>query len=500
MKRNLFARIACALLATCTLLSFAACGDTNDTPQTTTTGSAALDDTTTSTVDDKHDANGYLKDELPEDLNYNGSTVTLLTWEDVEHEEFFVEDQNGETVNDAIYKRTITVEERLGIKLAEITTKGNSGNIANWTTFIQNDNMSGSHSFDICAGYSLAQAKAASLGLLYDLNSDDVTHIDFEKPWWSSLLQEQATINNKLYFVSGDISMNSLYMMYTCFVNTDILKDKGLEDPSSLVSSGKWTYDKFFEYCNGVYADLNGNGTKDVGDLFGYMSSGIHVDPWMYGAGVVICEKDAEGHLKFGEAFQGERTMDVVTKLNNFLYNTNDGLYTSSVKHQRAFRDGQLLFCIDRSRISFKVLADNGDLKYTIVPCPKYDENQNRYYTVMGNPFTLYAVPADSKDPDKASVVLECLASESYRITTPAVFEITLKLKYSQDEVSGQMYDIIRENITYDLGRLYSDALIGQGTFRNAISSNSSNWMSTVKAFKTPMAKKLAALENSFGF
>ena len=62
------------------------------------------------------------------------------------------------------------------------------------------------------------------------------------------------------------------------------------------------------------------------------------------------------------------------------------------------------------------------------------------------------------------------------------------------------MYDIIRENITYDLGRLYSDALIGQGTFRNAISSNSNNWMSTVKAFKTPMAKKLAALENSFGF
>lgn len=499
MKHTLFARIACILIALSMALCFVACGTGGNDDVTTTTTTTGENTEDSTPVDATHDANGYLLDQLPADLNLD-RTVTMLTWKDVEHEEFFVDDQTGDLVNDAIYKRTVTIEERLGIHFEEILCDGNSDNRATWVNFIQNDNMSASHAFDITAGYSLSQAKAANTGLLLDLNGDETGYLNFENPWWSPLLLEQATINNKLYFASGDISMNSLYMMYVCFVNTDIMAEHNLTDPSTLVQDGKWTYDKFFEYCEGIYQDLNGNGKKDSDDRFGYMSSGIHTDVWMYGAGINICEKDAEGHLKFGEAFQGERTINVLNMVNNELWNTNDCIYTSSVLHQKAFRDEKLLFCMDRSRISFKVLADNGELKYTIVPCPKYDEEQDRYYTVMGNPFTLYGLPADCTDPEAMSAVLECLASESYRITTPAVFEQTLKLKYSQNEISGQMYDLIRDNITYDIGRIYSDALINQSMFRNAISGNATNWATQIKANQKVVAKKIATLEESFNF
>lgn len=506
MKRNVFARIACALLASLMLVSTVACGQTDNGSENTTTpavggdtGSAPVAGDTDSTETTlATDADGYLLDDLPDTLGYNGKTFTFLTWSDVEHEEFFVESQTGDVVNDAMYTRNQAVEERLGITLAEVSTKGNADNISNFNNYIQTDNLAGSHEFQLIAGYSLSVTSAAVNGYLYDLLDPACEYLNFDQPWWPSTLLDQATINNKLRFASGDISMNTLYMMYVCFVNTDLIATHSLEDPAQLVLDGKWTYDKFIEMCEGVYEDLNGNGLKDVGDRFGYMSSGIHVDPWFYGTGAVMALQDANGDLQVAESFQSEKVINGIDKINSLLWDSNDGIYTSSVKHQTAFRDEQLLFMTDRARVSFKVLASNENCHYTIVPCPKYDEEQEAYSTVMGNPFTLYAIPIDSEDPAMASAVMECFASESYRTTTPAVFEITLKLKYAQDDITGQMYDIIRDTVSFDIGRIFSSSLIGQGLFRNSISGNRNSWASDVKANLKPLQKKLELLTKAF--
>jgi hypothetical protein len=97
-----------------------------------------------------------------------------------------------------------------------------------------------------------------------------------------------------------------------------------------------------------------------------------------------------------------------------------------------------------------------------------------------------------------ASAVMECFASESFRNTTPAVFEITLKLKYAQDEVTGQMYDIIRDTVSFDIGRIFSSDLIGQGLFRNSIKGNRNSWASDVKMNTKPLTKKLEQLTKAF--
>ena len=507
MKKNIFARIACALLASLMLVTAVACGTGDDSAATTTAGGdtttvaggdAATTPAETQPAGPATDVNGFVLDDLPEDLNYNGDTFTVLTWKDVEHEEFFVETQTGDVTNDAIYTRNQAVEERLGITFGWIEQDGNASNVAPFNTYIQQALLSGSHEFDLIGCYSLTVASAAVNGYLYDLLDPACEYLNFDQPWWPDTLLEQATINNKLRFASGDISMNTLYMMYVCFVNTDLLEAHHLEDPAQLVLDGKWTYDKFIEMCQGIYEDLDGNGEKNDKDRFGYMSSGIHVDPWFYGSGAVMALQDANGQLKVSETFGSETVINSIDKINSLLHDSIDGLYTSSVKHQGAFRDEQLLFMMDRARVSFRTLSANENCHYTIVPCPKYNEEQDRYYTVMGNPFTLYAIPSDSVDPTKASAVMECFASESYRTTTPAVFEITLKLKYAQDDITGQMYDMIRSNVSFDIGRIFSDKLIGQGLFRNSISGNRNTWASDLKQNMKPLEKKLEALNKAF--
>jgi len=51
---------------------------------------------------------------------------------------------------------------------------------------------------------------------------------------------------------------------------------------------------------------------------------------------------------------------------------------------------------------------------------------------------------------------MEAMCAESYRTVTPAYFEIALKQKYSRDEETSQMLDLIRAGITFDFGTLNS--------------------------------------------
>ena len=51
------------------------------------------------------------------------------------------------------------------------------------------------------------------------------------------------------------------------------------------------------------------------------------------------------------------------------------------------------------------------------------------------------------------------MASESYRKISPALYEVALKLKYSQDDVSAKMFDIAKSSVVFDLGRILSNAI-----------------------------------------
>lgn len=499
--------IAFILLAIMLCSSFAACAETNDPEITTEAPSEALTTALAeevTTADPTKDANGYLKDDLPEDLKFD-ENITLLVWDDVEHEEFEIayESLSGDIVEQSIYDRNSKVEQRLGLTMSFIRVKGNTDNIKNWNAYVGNSVSINAKEFDIIASYSVSVAKNASSGYLFNMLDGECEYLNFEQPWWSDLLLEQATFGDNLYFASGDISRNALEMMYVCFVNTVLLEKHNLENPQALVETNDWTYEKFIEMCKGVYEDTDGDGTKsltkDSGDTFGYITSGTYADGWFYGSGASICEKNADGDIVGSPTFSGERVANTVSMLCTLFYSSDDGMYASSgggPAHQNAFGQGRLLFMTDRARVSHYRLAPLDFDDFLIVPCPKYDKDQERFYTTMGNPFTLYAIPADTENPKMASAFIECFASEGYRIVTPAVFELSLKTRYVDDPVSASMYDIVRANIVYDIGRLFSTDLIGQSTFRNALANNQT-WGSVAKQATKGLDKAVKKLNSA---
>lgn len=480
MKKRMQSTLA-ALLALLTLLPLAACGNDTSTDAKTTTASAqdtnAPDETTApETEDDGLDANGFLRDNLPDDLQLTQKEVTMLYWEDVEEPEFFVEGETGEVINDAIFQRNRAVEERLGITLSFTSTKGNAGNLKNFVTFVGNSVMANDYSFDIIGGYSQTMANVAYNQYL--LNLYDLEYFDFEMPWWPTLLTEEALVDGKLFFVSGDISTNLLYKMYANFFNKTILADYNLEDPYQLVKDGKWTIDKMFEMATGVYKDLDGDNQKSLTDQFGVFIGNLDIDTYFYGSGLRTTDKNEDGTIKVSDSFFGERAQELLEKLTSMIYTSQDGNYLYGPSAH--FAEGRVLFYADRAVRAMNTFNVDG-LEFGIVPAPKWNEAQESYYTCAGNPFTLYGMPINCREPDEMSAVLECLASESYRRTTPAIFETSMKVKYSQDEDSAQMYDIIRENITFDLGRIFGITMgdITQTQYRNAVVAGNNVWASS---------------------
>ena len=414
--------IALILILAFALTAFA-CGnskpeETTENATTTATPSAGEATTTTTVAETEspYDENGYLKSDLPEDLNFNGETVTVLYWDDVEHPEFESEGITGDIVNDAIYNRNVHVEEKLGVTLGFVHTKGNGSNIAAFKNFVGNAFAAGESEYDLIASYSRTTAACAQAGYCLDLLELD--YLNFENPWWPSSLIDIVGIGDSMYFASGDASVNVLHMMYCTLYNKDLITEYNLQDPVELVRSGKWTIEAMKTMSKDLYQDLDNDNKKSAGDFFGTTVGSYHIDALYTGSGLRLVEQgEGDTLLVVSQDFFSEKAIALCDNLGEWLA-TNDVYDSTSTA---AFTAGNCIFDINRCRTAASL--QDVDWSYGVLPVPKYDEEQENYISVMGNPFTLYAVYANTKDANRSAAVLECWAAEAYRTTTPAQFE-----------------------------------------------------------------------------
>ena len=479
-----------------------ACADNKNNDLDTTTPSGNVSGDSTATPGDTNtpngqpagnvDENGYLKDDLPDGLNF-GKTVSIMCWNS-EQPEFDVKEQTGDIVSDAIYTRNLNTETRLGITLKYIEEKGDFNNQSAWITAAEASIKSGGE-YDIFAGYSMTGASVAVKGFALDMLSQ--SYLDFEKPWWPESLISQATINDKLYFASGDISTNMLHFMYAVFFNKQIIIDNNLENPYELVDNQKWTYTKMLEMASNLYSDNNGDGVKDQNDSYGLCTAAIHYDAFFTGAGLETVVKDANDQLVLSSSFNSEKTVKLLEDVYNFMWNGKDGYHGST---GAVFSLGNTLFTLDRSYMGL-LRKDDITFEYGIVPVPKFDEQQEKYVTCMAFPFTMYEISAACKDPEVAAATLECLCSEGYRNVTPMLFETSMKLKYSSDNEASRMYDIIRDGVSIDMGRLFCTELqnFPYSLFRNICENKAptNTWASSYKAAARIMEKALQNINSS---
>ena len=494
MKKSV--RIMTAILVLAMLLSVCiSCAETGDSVETT--ASATIENITIAEAETTAEETDFAASNIPSDLKFDGTVLNLLYWNDVPNTEFFVDTTTGESVNDAIYNRNAKIEEQFGITLNFVGTPGDYSNQKSFVNACLNSTMSGADAYDIFCGYSMTGASVMVQGISQNLKNYEI--LDFEKPWWPETLMSKATIKDGVYFVSGDISTNFLYMMYLCIFNKDMFTDVTQSATSVLydaVHNGEWTLDKFIEYTSGMYSDLDGNQAPSIGDRYGLAVTEVHFDAFYTGAGMQTVEVNTEGDLVLSEDLFSQKASDVVDDVYYLLNKSGDAEIEKGVN---SFKGDNVLFVIERASSLSRHLS-GVSFTYGILPMPKYDVNQEEYKTCLSFPYTMYMISTAATNATAAAATIQLMAYESYIDITPALFEESMKSRYADQSDDAMMFDYIREGVVIDLGRLFTKQLdnLSYSIFRGAVAKGTAGgYMSSAARYSKTLTSYLKSINES---
>ena len=350
-----------------------------------------------------------------------------------------------------IYARNMTVEARTGVEFSWSFAPGEGKNISSFVETIKVKSGTGDP-FDGIIAYNLVPQVVANQGLAANLY--ETTYIDLDAQWWPEVYQREMIVNDQLYCLVEGGSYGMLNHMMAMYFNNDLIANSKLESPYDLVANNQWTIGKLSEMIKDTYADADGNGSVDTDtDIFGYCTgTKSKMDCWFFGLGnqMSIVQDNTVISL-LGESHIGE----FVDTMVDFLSTQDSVSYDSS--QFKMFKENRAYFYCSSVGLS-ESLAKVTDVTYNygVVPMPKMDSQQERYYTHVANCHDTWCVPYNVTDMDCSSAVMECMAYEAYVQINPTYYDIYVKLRYASDERLADMYDLIRDSVTFDFIYLFS--------------------------------------------
>lgn len=112
---------------------------------------------------------------------------------------------------------------------------------------------------------------------------------------------------------------------------------------------------------------------------------------------------------------------------------------------------------------------------YGIIPYPKLDESVQDYASLVHDSAMLVSVPITCTKLDAVTAAIEAIAAENWRTVTPAYYEIALKTKYTRDDMSCVIVDMIHESGTTDFAYAYNRQLGGVGQIMRKLAEQKSS-------------------------
>lgn len=418
---------------------------------------------------------------------------------------FDVPEEDGDLMNDAIYRRNRYIEEKYNIVIKQIDTDDNHSQVSE--TF-KKSVMSGSDDFDIGAMVDWISTTRIAEGCI--LPAEKLPYMDLDQPWYMRDVNDAYSLGNKHFLICSDESITAYEMILPICFNKKIIDDLGLDNPYDLVNSGAWILDKFFDMARTTTTDLDGDGVMTDGDRYGILSypNLLFPDFWV-SAGIQTVIKDADGMLILN--LEGnEKLINLTEKIHRNIYG-GEKIFFNSIKDKSerfsasATTGGER----DISRLQFE--SDLGlfhpttmsgippmramDTDFGIIPFPKADENQDRYISALVNPWPKF-VPSHAPDPERTSIIWEAIAAESRSTIVPAFKEMSLKTKFARDDESADMIDLIFNNVYIDpgvnicitVGGAIFNEMAGNGNISSIIASNAARFQKELDTINEAVA------------
>ena len=478
------AKLLAAALIFCMLLS--SCSDNGISGNSTT--SSERTDSTTETASETE-----ITDDIP-DVTFDGAVFRAITW-DADDIGLSIE-ESGDILNEAVYKRDRAVEDRFDISIVSML----KNDYSEVSRTVQSSVSSTSDDFDLAYIHTNDALTMSWSNMFRDLNT--VPNINLSKPWWDSAVTDGFSVGSKLFAAASDASINDLLRTNCLIFNMNLLDDKGITYPYQAVVDGIWTYEALYNIVVKGNADLNGDGSYDYeNDQFG-MSSYYGTAPYtlFYGSGTTVVGKDSDNYPVL--RIDTDRISKVYDWMYRIFIDGNSNFINDANIYQEAFNtftEGRAFFgeiCLMHLTdwTTFRDMRDD----YGVLPAPKLDETQDRYYSYVDAAEPLLAIPTTVQNLEFVGAVTEGLASESYRSVTPVLYEAALKDKYSRDDLSKAMIDIIVRNRITEFGSTALTAVSFVTTIPHLLNGHTNEIASTIQKYESAMQTQLDNMVNRY--
>ncbi len=472
-------KIASRSCLTLILLSLllSSCGETQPDPKETTASDSSVETTA---------EEGY---KYPE-LDYGGKTFTILNTDNTYgfYDDLDFEEQSGEAVDDAIYNRNRTIEDKFKLKLEVI----DDYLFGDAISALQTSVMSNEHLYDVAFVYNANSGSLFTNNYLIDMQ--DLKGFNFDEPWWDKNGIDSLRIGSKqkILFAYTDISLTDFQGTLVTFFNEKIMNDLKLELPYDIVREGKWTYDKMGEYMK-AGANLNGDESftfsADGKATYGLASWDQGEVGMVFGSGYgFIGIEDKLPVITAGD----EKFINAAQKLITLL--SPDGEYLSANggeggHYETIFKAGRSLLAVCELKATNKY-RDMSD-SYGILPMAKVDETQENYYCLRNFSY-LMCIPSTNPNPDDAAVIMDAMGYLTYRDVMTPFYEGRVSQKSLRDEESIEMLEIIRNNRTLDVGRCFGWYDNYCSIISGGVKNKSTDIVSKIAALKSPIEQDIA--------
>jgi len=407
----------------------------------------------------------------------------------LEYEDLNVAVEEGEVYNDAIYKRNLEVIEKFNIKLTAVSKIDISKDVKNIVN-------SGSDEYDLI----VPRLNTAWNLIPYCNDLTPLGNLSLSESWYDQNCIKNLSIANKLYIITGDAFMKHYDGIMLLIFNKQLLKDYAFSDPYALVKDGKWTLDVMGEMAKNITKDLDGNSVMDRYDQWGYALQSDVLGGMINAAGLQFMYKD-ENDIPYTTA-NSEKMSAVIDKIlafyNDYSWDCLRDGKGANLSAFWIFPEGRALFNgIMLRYIEWQLRGVEFD--FGILPFPKFDEAQERYYTSTNAYHTFcYMMPKSASDPENTAYIFDALGFYGEKIIKPAYYDLCLMRKYTRDEESTEMLDIIFKSTAYDLGQYANFGNIS-GSVRTMLEKGANTYASsyekTGSKAETEIEKFLAKID-----
>lgn len=421
---------------------------------------------------DSYALRNIISDNLP-DKDFEGAVFKVIARD---REDFVTDigtelEESGDVIEDAIYSRNSNIEERFNVNIQAVYDP-------NPIATTRNSVLAGDDEFDLLMAQVIELGTATIEGNYLDWY-EDLPYVNLDKPWYIGNAKDALAIKEHAYMMIGEYNLSVLRFTYCMYFNKNLAEDYNVGDLYQIVNDGNWTLDQLSNTIKDIHNDINGDGVMDQSDLYGLVTDYYSaVITYQYAFDNPTMAWDADG-LPVLNA-NTPKTVSIVEKVYDLLY-TNNGAHADTWgvdggiwEEERALFTNSLF----RSAITYR----DYDFDFGIIPYPKWDEHQSEYYTMSDGAHDAMAVPVTISNPEKTSIIIEALNAESYKKVIPAYYDIALKVKFTRDEASVGVLDLILDGRCFDFGYIYDGWQGVAFLLQDCISNKSADYTSKYAA------------------